>query len=100
MVVARIEPTVNCEVVAMSVVPKLLEVIIELAGKAVEFVPPLATVTVGKVKELTPAEYEQLMPLEQEEVVVATQVGTPPTKARVKPLVDTASSENEPALPP
>ena len=43
------EPTVNCDVVAMSVVPAEFDVMIELAANAVALVPPNATVTVPRV---------------------------------------------------
>jgi hypothetical protein len=44
-------PTVSCDVVAMSVVPRELETMMELAGKDVEFVPPLATGRVPVIVE-------------------------------------------------
>ena len=43
VVVDRREPTVNCEVVAMSVVPSESETMMEFGAKVVELVPPLAT---------------------------------------------------------
>ena len=70
--VERSDPTVSCDVVATSDVPSALDVMMELLGYDVWFVPPLATVSV---------------PVIVESVVVATQLGTPLTRARVKPSV-------------
>ena len=66
------EPTVNCDVVAMRVVPAESLVMIEFPANVVEFVPPFET---GSVPEML------------DRVVVATHVGRPLTKARVKPFV-------------
>ena len=71
----------------MRVVPAESDVMMEFGAKEVALVPPLATVTVGKVNELTPAEKEQDIPLEHELVVVATHVGVPPERARTNPSV-------------
>ena len=82
VVVARIEPTVSCEVVAMSVVPDELEVTIEFAGKAVALVPPLATdrapvvVMVGET-EPTTVKDEQVRKPEQEALEVETVLTKP-----------------------
>ena len=63
----RLEMVKLFEVVAMRVVPAESETMMELAGKAVEFVPPLETVSV---------------PVMVDRVEVATHVGTPLTRAR------------------
>ena len=60
------------EVVAMRDSPEESEVIMEFDANEVEFVPPFDT---GRV------------PVIEERVVVAVQVGTPFCKARVKPSV-------------
>ena len=66
------EPTVSCDVVAMRVVPRESDVMMEFGAKDPEFVPPLATVRV---------------PVIVERVVVAVHVGTPETRARTCPSV-------------
>ena len=120
--VERSDPTVNCDVVAIKFAPVASETMMELFGYDVWFVPPRATVTVGRVTALVPrvyvspvpkvvvaelncenldverhpktdteavsqvtapAEYERPV----EKVVVAVQVGTPLTRARMKPFV-------------
>ena len=72
VVVERSDPTVNCDVVEMRAEPSELEVMIELAAKDVEFVPPLATVSVPEMFD---------------SVEVAIHVGTPFDRARTCPSV-------------
>ena len=70
--VERSDPTVSCDVVAMSDKPSDDDVMMEFAANEVAFVPPLAT---------------DRVPVIFARVVVAVHVGTPLTRARVKPSV-------------
>ena len=70
------DPTVSCDVVAISERPSADDVMIELGANDVVFVPPLDT---GRVPVIVVS------------VVVATQLGTPLTRASVNPFVVAAS---------
>ena len=79
LVVVEIKlPTVSCDVVAMSVVPALSEVTMELAGNDVLFVPPLATVTVFRVMAPPPLPTTLKLVQERGDVHVSEDVETEP----------------------
>ena len=64
VVVEMREPTVNCEVVAIKVVPAELDVMIEFPAKEVALVPPLETESVPVMVERVVVETQPIVPFD------------------------------------